>query len=122
MNSKLLVIDDEEVLLNNIKSFFGRKGYQVFTSSTGDSGLELLKQNDPDFLLLDLHLKEGIQGMNVLKKALELKPGLKIAILSGFGKDEEIIKTCLNLGAKAVLKKPMTLDTLKKEVEKLKEL
>jgi len=119
MNNNLLVVDDEEVLLRNYKSYLERKGYVVFTAPRGESGLELLKQHGPDLMLLDLHLKEGIQGIDVLKQALELKPGLKVIVLTGFGKDEDVINMCLNLGAKKVLKKPIALDALKEELDKL---
>lgn len=122
MNNKLLIIDDEEVLIRNYKSYFGRKGYIVFISLTGEQGLELLREHDPDLMLLDLHLKDGIQGIEVLREAIAIKPNLKVAILTGFGQDEEVRNTCISLGAKVVLKKPLTLEALKEEVEKLKAL
>ena len=120
MNNKLLIVDDEDVLLRSLKPYFTRKGYVVFTALKGEDGLELLKVEDPDLMILDLHLKEGIQGVEVLKQAIALKPTLKIAVVTGFGKDDDVIKMCLDLGAKAVLKKPITLDVLKEELEKLK--
>lgn len=122
MGNKLLIVDDEEVLLKNIKSYFGRKGYVVFTALNGEAGLDQLKTEDPDLMLLDLHLKEGIQGMEILKQSLEIKPSLKIAVLTGSGNDQDVVKNCLDLGAKAVLKKPIALDGLKGELEKLKGL
>lgn len=121
MNNKLLVIEDEEVLLRNYKSYFGRKGYVVFTSPKGEDGLELLKAQDPDLMVLDLHLKEGIQGIEILKQAIEFKPALKIAVLTGFGKDDDVINMCLSLGAKIILKKPIVLEALKEELDKLRD-
>jgi len=122
MNKKLLVIEDEEILLRNYKSYFGRKGYEVFTTPKGEDGLDLLKEHDPDLMLLDLHLKEGIQGMDVLKQAIALKPTLKIVILTGFGNDKDAVDMCLKMGAKVVLPKPITLDILKEELDKLQKM
>jgi len=120
-NNKLLIVDDEEFILSQFKSYLERKGYLVFTATKGEEGLTLLKQNNPDLMLLDLHLKEGIQGIDVLKQALEFKPDLKVAIYSGFGNDNETIDSCLKLGAKLVLPKPINLKTLKEELDKLRE-
>jgi len=119
-NNKLLIVDDEEIILRQFKFFLERKGYVVFTASKGEAGLALLKEHDPDSMILDLHLAEGIQGVDVLKRALELKPGLKVAIYTGFGKDKDAVDMCLNMGAKIVLSKPITLDILKEELEKLR--
>lgn len=121
-NNKLMIVDDEEILLRQLKSFFARKGYTVFTASKGEDGLTLLKEQDPDLMILDLHLAEGIQGVDVLKQAIALKPVLKVVILTGFGKDEDVVKICLNLGAKTVLAKPITLDILKEELDKLQKM
>ena len=120
MNNKLLIVDDEDVLLRSLKPYFTRKGYAVFTALKGEDGLELLKVEDPDLMILDLHLTEGIQGVDILKQALEFKPGLKIAIHTGFGNDNDAVDMCLKMGAKIVLPKPITLDILKDELDKLK--
>jgi DNA-binding response OmpR family regulator len=119
MSIKLLVIDDEQAILDSVKFYFERREYVVFLASRGDIGLELLKEHDPGLLLLDLHMKEGIQGMEILQKALKFKPNLKVAICTGFGGDADVIAACLKLGAKVVLKKPLALEALKAEVDKL---
>jgi len=121
-NNKLIVIDDEEIILRQFKFFFGRKGYEVFTASKGEDGLALLKEHDPDLMILDLHLAEGVQGVDILKQALEFKPGLKVAIHTGFGNDKDAVDMCLKMGAKVVLPKPITLDILKEELDKLQKM
>ena len=122
LNNKLLIVDDEEFVLCQFKSFLERKGYVVFTASKGEDGISLLKEHDPDLMILDLHLAEGIQGKDVLKEALEFKPALRIAIYTGFGNDKDAVDMCLNMGAKIVLPKPITLDVLKEELDKLRNI
>lgn len=119
MSVKLLIIDDEEGLIQSLKSYLERKGFIVTTSLRGDVGLELLKQENPELLLLDLHLKEGPQGITVLKEALTVKPSLKIAIFTGFGDDKDAEKACLDLGAKLFIKKPIQLSALKDKLDTL---
>ena len=118
---KVLLIDDEETLLKNIGDFLKVVGYSVFTSSNSTDGLELLRNHEPDLLLLDLHLKEGLTGMQVLKAAKMLKPDLKVIILSGFGEEEDTKNSCISLGASAFLGKPTSLRSLSETIKNLLE-
>ena len=118
---KILIIDDEETLLKNIGDFLKVSGYAVFTSSNSTDGLELLRNNAPELLLLDLHLKEGLTGMQVLRAAKMLKPDLKVVISSGFGEEEETRNNCLSLGASAFLSKPTSLKSLSETIKNLLE-
>ncbi|MCX7661069.1 MAG: response regulator [Candidatus Omnitrophica bacterium] len=117
---KVLIVDDEEILLNNLKSYLERKGYIVECILNGEDGLELIKEKDFDILLLDLHLKEGPSGLEVLKLALKIKPELKVVVFTGYGQDKDIEETCFSLGAKGFLKKPLSLSQLKEELERIK--
>ncbi len=118
---KVLLIDDEETLLKNIGDFLKIAGYSVFTSSNSTDGLELLRNQGPDLLLLDLHLKEGLTGMQVLRAAKMLKPDLKVIILSGFGEEEDTKNSCISLGASAFLGKPTSLRSLSETIKNLLE-
>ena len=118
---RILIVDDEETLLENIGDFLKGSGYTVFTSSNSTDGLELLRNHDPELLLLDLHLKEGLAGIQVLRAAKMLKPDLKIVILSGFGEDEETMNNCLSLGASTFLSKPTSLKKLAETIKSLLE-
>lgn len=121
MNNKVLVVEDEEFLLKTYKSYLERKGYEVFITPKGETGIALLKEHDPDFMILDLSLGEGIQGIDVLKESIKIKPALKVIVSTGFGKDDDVIDMCTKQGAKCVFKKPLQLDVLRQELEKMKE-
>ncbi|MFH1406597.1 MAG: response regulator [Candidatus Omnitrophota bacterium] len=73
-------------------------------------------------MLLDLHLSGGVSGMDILKKAVVLKPDVRIAILTGFGTDANVRDECLNSGAKLFLEKPIRLANLLEELDKLSQL
>lgn len=118
---RILIIDDEETLLKNTEDFLKVSGYIVFTSTNSAKGLELLKNNNPELLILDLHLKEGLTGMQVLKEAKAIKPGLKVVISSGFGEEDETKDSCLSLGANAFLSKPTSLKSLSEAIKNLLE-
>ena len=118
---KILVIDDEESLLENIKDFLTAKDFTVFTCQNGDIGLELLKKQNPHLLILDLHLKEGPIGVQILRVAKMLRPDLKIVVLTGFGEEQASRDACISLGADAFLSKPVSLKDLTEVIDKILE-
>lgn len=118
---KILIIDDEETLLKNIGDFLTVKGFTVFTSKDGDSGLKLMESENPHLLILDLHLKEGPNGVQVLRLAKMIKPDLKVIMFTGFGEEDDVKDSCISLGANVFLSKPSSLKTIAETVENLLE-
>ena len=64
--TKILIIDDERPIRETLEMFLREKGYDVTTSESGETGLELIRKNQPDIVILDLRLP-GIEG--------DLRPG-----------------------------------------------
>ena len=116
---KVLIVDDEEAVINNTGDYLKAKGYTVFTSLDGDTGLEILKKESPHALILDLHLKEGLGGIQVLRCAKMLKPDIKVIMFTGFGEEEDSKKSCMELGASAFLGKPTSLKSISETVKSL---
>lgn len=118
---RILIIDDEETLLKNIGDFLTVKGYKVFTSNDGRSGLKFVESENPHLLILDLHLKEGPSGVQVLRLAKMIRPELKVIMFTGFGEEDSAKENCMSLGANAFLSKPTSLKSLTETVENLLE-
>ncbi len=116
---KVLIIDDEETVINNTGDYLKAKGYTVFTSLDGETGLEILKKESPHALILDLHLKDGPIGIQILRVAKELKPDIKVIMFTGFGEEEDSKRSCMELGASAFLSKPTSLKNISETVENL---
>ena len=119
--SRILMIDDEESLLNSIGGFLKVKGNEVFLSPDGKAGIEMIKEKSPEILLLDLHLKDGPSGIQILKLAKMINPDIKVVIFTGFGEEEETRKTCMDLGASAFLSKPTSLKIVAETIDKISE-
>lgn len=87
--NKILVIEDEKVLLMAIKSKLEIEGYDVVFAEDGEKGEELIKSEKPDLLLLDILLpkKDGFEVLEDLKKE---KIELPIIIISNSGQPVEI--------------------------------
>lgn len=75
---KILLIDDEQDILDIISYNLEKEGYQVFTASNGNEGIEKAKEILPDLILLDVMMpeKDGIETCQDLRKIKELQKTL----------------------------------------------
>ena len=80
--AKLLVIDDEEGIRNLLDILLRRKGYDVVLADRGRKGLELLRRERPDVVVLDLKMPE-MDGVTVLREIRSLDPKQPVIILTG---------------------------------------
>ena len=69
--SKVLIVEDEEVLLNALSEKFKREGFEAYEAVNGEVGLETAKKEHPDLILLDL-LMPVMDGLAMLKELREL--------------------------------------------------
>jgi len=110
---KILVIDDDKDIRNVITDILDQSGYEVFTASSGQQGLDLATQIVPSLIILDL-MMPGMDGWTVLTK-LQHKPALAdipVIILSGASG----LEMAMSLGAAAVLFKPVDANQLTAEI------
>ena len=108
---KILVVDDESIIRDNLKRILTEESYTVVTVPTGEKALSVLEENDLDVMLLDLNLPD-ISGLEVLQKAKELDPELMVIIITGYASVESAVKA-LKLGAYDYIKKPFKADVIK---------
>ena len=90
---KILVVDDEPDFVQLLKVRLESDDYQVVTALNGLEGLEKLKSEKPDVVLLDIMMPK-INGLDVLKKMRTRSKSLPIFMLSGYA-DERRFKTAL---------------------------
>ena len=112
--SKLLIVDDEIDIREFAKSFFKKRGIDVFTASGGKQALEIVDKETPDLVLLDVNMEE-ISGLEVLKKLRQKKNDVKVIMVTGL-EDEETINEANSWGISGYIHKPLVLDELEKIV------
>lgn len=116
---KIIIVEDEEILLRVLKEKFEKANFQVETAADGEEALAVIKKNQPDLILLDLLLPQK-SGFEVLDE-IKANPSLKLTpviVLSNLGQDEDI-KRALQMGADDYLVK--TQHPINEVVEKVKE-
>lgn len=117
---RIMIVDDNVEFSEILKEFFeSHDDYSVTgVAHDGIKALELLKQELPDVMILDLcmpHL-DGIGVLEKMAEEFEVRP--KIIILTAFGK-EEMTRRAVELGADYYILKPFDLEALEKRVSYL---
>ena len=103
MAKKILVVDDEKKIVDIVKAYLEREGYQVITAYDGRSALELARRQPPDLIVLDLMLPE-ISGWDVCRT---LRKDSDIPIIMLTARDDTSDKIVgLELGADDYVTKP----------------
>ncbi len=111
MTRRILIIDDEEYLCKNLEETLAEDGYEVFTAHTGNDGIEKVKQEIPDLILLDLKLPDK-EGIDVLK-TIDSLDYLPITIMMTAHGNVEAAVQAIKVGAYDFLEKPFPIDKLK---------
>jgi len=99
MAKKILVVEDDKFLRELISQKLATEGYDVIEAVDGDKGIEKIRTEKPDMVLLDLIIP-GIDGFEVLAK-MKADPGtanIAVIVLSNLGQKDDIEKG-LEMGA-----------------------
>lgn len=108
---RILVVDDVEEQREIAYNMLTKLGYSVKTVSSGEEAIDYMKDNYADLLILDMIMDPGIDGLETYKKILELHPGQKAIIASGFSETERV-KEAQRLGAGVYVQKPYLLEKI----------
>lgn len=110
MNTKarILIIDDEEVVLDSCTQILAGGPYELATAPDGTSGLNLVKEFKPDLVFVDLKMP-GISGFEVLEKIAEIDSTIVSIVITGFATVNSAIDA-MKKGAYDFLPKPFTPD------------
>ena len=107
---KVLVLDDEKGLCEDMKEFFAYRGYKVFAATSGEQAVSIIKKENIDILVLDIKM-EGIDGLKVLKMAKEKDTKVKAIMVTAL-RDEDMKHHALALGASEYVTKPFSYEKL----------
>ena len=106
---RVLVVDDEPVLVDTIRYKLRREGYEVHVAGDGQEALRLAQASAPDIVVLDLMLP-GLDGLEVCR---QLRRESTVPILMLTAKDDEVDKIVgLEVGADDYMTKPFSLHEL----------
>ncbi len=122
MGKKILIVEDNIVILTMQKQIFEMEGYDIVTAQEGMDALKKIHQESPDIVLLDVN----IPGMNGFELCRQIKedPNLKhiiVVMISAVYYSEEDAKKGMAMGADAYFTKPYENELLQGKIKELVE-
>ncbi len=113
---QILVVDDELNLRRVLAAQLSRDGYDVHTAADGAAGLEALANHHIDLLITDLKMP-GIDGMELLRRALRDEPELPVVMITAHGTVDNAVEA-LKTGAFDYITKPFDQSEVRAIVKK----
>ena len=113
---RILVVDDEYLIRWTLQQNLEREGYEVFLAETGEEALEKVKEGAPDLVLLDIKLP-GMNGYQVLEKALKIDEGIIPIMITAFDEVDKVVKA-MRLGAFDYITKPFDFSKVYLSIQK----
>lgn len=110
---KLVIVDDEEMVLTSIASFLRLEtSYDVATFTRATVALEHLEHHDVDLVISDFLMPE-MDGLQFLRRVRDLRPQVPRVILTGYADKENAIKAINEVGLFQYIEKPWSNDELR---------
>jgi DNA-binding NtrC family response regulator len=107
---RVLVVDDEPIVLKSCRLVIGAEGWEMISSSSVAEALSVLERITPDLLLIDVKMPVH-DGMVLMRHVREKHPGIPLVVMSGYA-TAETVREAEGLGAAVFLPKPFTPDEL----------
>lgn len=115
LQGKILVIDDERGPRESLRMVL-KYEYDVFLADRVDGGVQLLREKQPDLVIMDIRMpeKNGIEGLQEIR---EIDPNVSIVMLTGYG-DLDTAQQAIRFGANDYLQKPFDAHEIQEVVKK----
>ena len=116
MKARILIVDDEDIVLRSCARILAGDAYQVETVPEPSEALRRIDENGYDVVVLDI-MMPGIDGLQVLQHVKERHPDVDVVMMTGLSQVQTAVKA-MKLGAFDYLPKPFDPDELKMVVDR----
>ena len=114
---KILVVDDEDIVLDSCQAVFELEGFEVMLVPSADKALKAMQYEDFSLLIVDVKMPKH-DGIYLMKKIKEQWPDIPIIVMSGYS-TTETIQEAFKVGAASFIAKPFEPDELVKTVRQI---
>jgi len=114
---RILVLDDEQIVLESVSRVLEGENYQVVICRKGQEAVEALKGRSFDILITDMKMP-GMNGLQAMEALTEVDPDLSMIMLTGYATIDSAVQA-MKIGAVDYIKKPFTPDQLSDLVGKV---
>lgn len=112
--NKVLIVDDQNGIRILLMEVFGSEGYDTFQASNGKLALEIVRNDEPDLVLLDMKIP-GMDGLEILKHIKAINKEIKVIMMTAYG-ELDMIKEATDHGALMHFTKPFDIDEMRMAV------
>jgi CheY-like chemotaxis protein len=116
-SERILVVEDNDDLLDLTSAMLTRSGYQVRCARDGTEALRMLRSEQFDFLLCDIVMPIGINGIEVAREARQLNRSIKVLLASGYAGD--VLERYQAVGEFPIIDKPFRMPELAARVRSI---
>lgn len=106
----IMIVDDEDKVRESVREVLADEGYRVVDTADGTRVLELIEQEKPGLVLLDIWMPQ-VDGIDLLKQIKSKEPAIHVVMISGHGNIHTAV-TATKFGAFDFIEKPLSLDAL----------
>jgi CheY-like chemotaxis protein/glycine cleavage system H lipoate-binding protein len=105
-DTKILVVDDEQVVLDSVRKHLRREGYEIRTVLSGAEAIEILDSGWPEVVITDL-MMPGMDGLELLERVRGSRPAVPVIMITGYATMRTALQA-LRQGAFDYIAKPFT--------------
>ncbi|HVZ24529.1 MAG TPA: response regulator [Sediminibacterium sp.] len=114
---KILVAEDEPLLLKTIELKLKKEGYEVLTATDGRAAIAAIQEQEPDMVITDIMMPyaSGLEIVSVVQKGAKKIPTIILSAME----QEQVVMEAFELGADDYITKPFSLNEMVMRVKKL---
>lgn len=113
--AKILIADDERLILATLSMGLSDAGYDVFEATSGEEAIEVCEKENPDLAILDVNMPPGINGITAARE-IRQRTNVPVMFLSAYG-DDKIVQQAVEEGALGYLVKPVDVPKITPSIE-----
>lgn len=115
---RILIVDDDESICSVLASSYERKGFLLAKAQDYSEALKKINEFRPDIAIIDLYLKNGKEGVDILRYVKDFLPGIKTIIMT-YEDQEEELRCVYELSPDELLIKPVRAQALDAKINGL---
>ncbi|WP_432738761.1 sigma-54-dependent transcriptional regulator [Maridesulfovibrio sp. FT414] len=116
MSKRILIVDDEDGIRYSLRGILEDEGFHIFEAESGEKALQILAEDQPDLVFLDIWLP-GMDGLEVLDRIKKEWDWMPVVMISGHGNIETAV-SAIKKGAFDFIEKPLSLEKVVITAEK----
>jgi len=117
-NLRILILDDEQLVRDELSEFLIDPNFQIFKASTPSEAFEIMNRNEVHIAIVDVNLPE-MSGLDVLERIKKEHSDIEVIMISGYSEMDSVIHS-MRLGASDFFTKPFRLRDVEHSIERTK--